>query len=1173
MPNWTLEQSEAINDRGKNLLVAAAAGSGKTAVLVERIKKLVTEEDVSLDSMLIVTFTNAAAAEMREKIRKAIEDVSRTRPELRKQLDILPRADICTFHAFAMKVVKKFFFKIDREPEFHIADETQRDVLIEESLDSLFERYFSEQNNDFIKFLDWYGGEKDNEEAKNIIRTVYTNIMALPDPFDALHKKVEELGLPPDEYEKTQGMKYFWKIIGQGIDSSISNMEIALQILEEGGLSSLGEKIEIDISGLMHIKDLLQAELFEEALDNIGNFKFSRLSAKKHEKDDYKLLKSEIDGYRDRGKDEIKNIKELIGGDYEERIKSVEKSYFMAQVLEKILLDFHTIFSEKKREKGLIDFNDIEQDSLKILRDEEVANYYKNKFEHIFVDEYQDTGVIQEEIIKSVARDNNIFMVGDVKQSIYKFRLAEPELFKDKYRKYKNGEIEKSKKIDLNRNFRSKSPILSWINDRFRPIMDGYNREEELYPGFEDDGEYSFVPKVNLLSTEFSNVEDEYILELNNREREALLIGKIIKENLGKEYYDNKSNSVKKLRYGDMVILTRNSKGRSALYSDILESLGIPTFVSDDQGYFDTMEINVFMNLLSIIDNKYKDIPFISVLRSEIFGFTTEELTEVRLREPRGSYVEGFCRIAEEAKESEFPSNDKNDFSTKCKEVLDKIKYWKEWSMSLPLSEFVWRLLLDSGYYIIAGALPYGVQRQANLRILCDKTDHYEKNGEGSLFGFLSYIDRVKKNNKVNIGQVKLIGENDDVVRIMTIHKSKGLEFPLVIVSDLGGRLRYSDKKDKVIFHKDIGLGMKIVDLQLRTENTSLPYDIIINKVKREEYEEHIRVLYVALTRAKDKLFLTGTVENEEKYLYSLRKGGKSTFLMALGEMPNVEISKLEDLSDHEGLETEDIQENEKDNGKLEVGNFVNESLSYKYPYKEALQLRSKYSVSTLNELPHMPLVSRIDADVDEYQGNIENYTDINDRVDINLPKPKFILGERKLSGAEIGTAYHKLLENLDFALLYGISPNEILNSIKLRIKALVEENILLEKEADIIDIEKILSFFNSSLGKRAIKAATKGNLYKEQQFTMRKQEGKEDIMIQGIIDCFFIEDKSIILIDYKTNRINEEVPWDQEETRFINIYGRQLSIYAESIEKAIGLKVSEAYLYLLNGNKKIRIK
>ena len=1144
---WTTQQQQAIDERGKNILVAAAAGSGKTAVLVERIKKQVTEEGVSIDNMLIVTFTNAAASEMREKIRKAIRAKAKEVPELKKQLDLLPGASISTFHAFALDVIKHFFYLIDLEPGFSICDDAQSVVIKEDAIDELIESRFEEDSEEFYEFLDWYGSEHDLDKVKSIINRTYTALQALPEPFETFDKKVAELSLTPDEYKRTRAMALMDDIVFFDLLDALNYLEEAERLISSSGLTNMAKKIRPEIEAHKSMLEMAESGNYDAIGVIMEAFPKVVMRTSGLERESYAEISDIVKALRNNAKALRNDLQSafftapMIG-----QFNDINDLSDKAKTLQGLLIDFDRIFKEKKAEKGLIDFNDIEHYCLEILSDPRAAEYYRDKYSYIFIDEYQDTSLLQEAIIDRIKREDNLFMVGDIKQSIYKFRLAEPEIFKRKYNDFAKCTDGKSIKIDLNRNFRSKPAILSGINRLFGPIMEDYNNDAKLYPGIEYEGKYSFEPECVVIDMSTLDEADEAVQELESDELEALEICSIIKENLGKEYYDSKKCQVRKIEYRDIVILMRSVKSHADTYYQVLKAQGIPLFVDDNDGYFDTMEINIFMNLLSVLDNKYQDVPFISVLRSEIFGFSTDELARIRACHKKDSYVTAFRIFAEE-------QDDMADLQKKCRSVFDKLERWKGLAMAMPLPKFIWKLMLESGYYIIMGAMPSGTQRQANLRALVDKAENFANSGQTSLYSFMQYIDMVKKND-IKTGQVKLLGEKDDVVRLMTIHKSKGLEFPMVIVSGMSRKLMYGKSDEKVLFHKDVGLGMFKEDPKQHLENKTLPYNIIMRQVHREEYEEQIRVLYVALTRARDILYMTGTVRDALKFMRGKEIGVRSdsTYFNLLSILPPCDIISCSELKlpdDEDALKRGVISDMLAGAPDEELAQKVKAKLDYEYPFEYARKIRPKYSVSSLNAASH-------------------GRTSAAASGEIHLTEPAFMQENKAMTGAEKGTVYHGIMERLDFSR----AQKEGRKYIESMAEAFVRDGIFLQNEIEAVDFERIERFFGSEMGQRCVRAFEGGRLRREEPFDLKLQMDGEDIVVQGIIDCYFEENGKIILLDYKTNWIDESKPFEEEEKRLRDTYKTQLEKYGEALTKASGKPVTESYLYLFSAGRLIEV-
>ncbi|MBR2002171.1 MAG: helicase-exonuclease AddAB subunit AddA, partial [Firmicutes bacterium] len=859
---WSEKQKEAILDRGNNLLVSAAAGSGKTAVLVERIKGLLLEDQIQLTEMLIVTFSNAAAAEMREKIALALqkemerEDCGEeARRYLRGQLNIMHKANISTFHAFAMEVIRRYFYLIDAEPNFRICDEGQKSILQAQAMDQLFSEEFEEKRPEFLRFLDWYATGKSEQDVKDMIFYVHHFIQSMPQPFHWLKKAAKDLALDEEAFRASPVWAYRQSQKQQLQDLSAAYFRRVYDRVEEEGLESLLPKAKADL----------------DAVEAGGPVKFAVFTVSKADKEAYAEVKEEITALRDRGK-ELWNQAWKNYGDEEvtEQVKAMNDTAWAAEELYRLTERFDGIYREKKKEKGLLDFSDIEHEALKILKRPEAAEEYKKQFRCIFIDEYQDSNVIQEELIGCIARENNVFMVGDVKQSIYKFRLAEPEIFLNKYEAFRTNEVPDSKKIDLNLNFRCKGNIITTTNQIFRSVMTKettgitYDDDAALHKGLEYEGELDYPTLLHIVDGKGGMEDaDPQIADLKTAELEALQAARLVKESLGTPIYDCKKQEIRPLRKRDVVILLRGVKSYGDLYAKALMDQGIESFMDNSDGYFDTLEIQTFLNVLRIVDNKRQDVALLSALRSPIFRFTISELAEIRAAHKAGS----FCDALEAAsKNSE--GTDKNlrpELVRKCAAVLERLALWREKASFMVLADFLQMIIAETGYGEYIGAIVGGSQRLANVNAMVDKAIQYEASSGKGLFGFIRYIEALQK-GKVKTGQVKMIGENDDVVRIMTIHKSKGLEFPFVLIGGLGRNFNKRKETAKVACHKDLGLGLRRVIPEHHAHQKTMIKALIDQKLVQDDMAEEIRILYVGFTRAQDRLMLLAGVKDAEKF-------------------------------------------------------------------------------------------------------------------------------------------------------------------------------------------------------------------------------------------------------------------------------------------------------------------
>lgn len=1187
---WTEEQLRAINERGRNILVSAGAGSGKTAVMVERVVGLVLTDRVPVSAMLIVTFTKAAASEMKERLRNALKDrlteaLKSAGPEaeeeqawIKEQLDSLHTAQISTFHSFAQRVLKEFFYFTDIEPGFRVLDQAEDEVLKEQAMEELFDSEYDEDREDFREFLDAYSGEKNDSDARVLIQTLYTRLEAVPGRFKALEEKAEELSSDVEGFRKTDTYEKLRVFIDSQIDAAIREVQGAVDVAADAGLQRMADMIRDDGAPFDLAREAADKGDTDRAVDILNNSGFCTLRARADEKESYTDdVKNQIKALRDGYKGRIKGIQTLYYADLKRMVRTMQHTEGYAKTLVRLEKRFDEIFQGLKRDIGGIDYSDMEHYAYDILQHDEAASYYRDLFRYIFIDEYQDTNVMQETIIGMIKREDDLFMVGDIKQSIYHFRLADPDIFKNKYAEYKEegkkGDQAGSVKIDLNRNFRSKSIVIDEINKMFRPIMEGYDKDAELVQGSPDGAHVLKRPETRIIDTaKLAVIEDEEVRDIKAEELEAMEAVRIIRENLGKEYTDSKSGETRKVDYKDIVILMRSFKRSAEGYRSVFRDAGVPLYIDDESGYFDTIEINVFMSLLSVIDNKRQDVPFIAILRSEIFGFTCTELAEIRKYHMQGSFVDAAMSDAEDPV---VPA----ELREKIKNVFDKIKTWQAYAVTLPLSDLIWRLMNETGYYIMAGALPGGAVRQANLRLLAERAKSYAERSFGSLYGFIQYIEQVKR-NKVEMPQAALLSENENVVRIMTIHHSKGLEFPVVIVAGLDRMHRTSDG-GIVSFDRETGLGLRAVDPANHLYENSLVSRLIQVKEKSDEADEMKRVYYVAVTRARETFYLLGCADYAklEENLASGKTSDSSLLRMSL-YLPGLKAVDPDELKAYFDARGKD--ESVTDDFVQETSDKVTERLDYDYPYRAAGTLAAKTSVTGLNKENMKSMLSghgdeaqddimlRTVQDHEEAEEDMSMAGDISPRSERKLAEeaaPEFIKGTGKLTAAERGTAYHGVMEHIDFVRAAREGTEYIRNTME----HLAEAGVFTEEEMRAVDPEKIMGFFRTDLGKRAAAAAEKGCLSKEQTFESRIQVSGEDVLVQGVIDCFFEEDGGIVLLDYKTNFVDRS-DIDGEKERIKAMYRIQLDMYADSIEAALGKTVKEKYLYLFNIDDEVKV-
>jgi ATP-dependent helicase/nuclease subunit A len=1235
---WTDDQWKAIWAKGQDILVAAAAGSGKTAVLVERIiQKILSEEDrMDVDELLVVTFTNASAAEMRHRIGQALEKAIDHDPHshhLRKQLSLLNRASISTLHSFCLEVIRKYYYLIDIDPGFRIADETEGDLLRDEVLDELFEEeYGKEGNHDFFTLVDTFTNDRSDGALQDMIRKLYD--------FSRSHPN-------PDEW--LRGLKEMYEVEeGAGIDqlSFIQPLltDIRLQLL---GAKSMFQRA-LDLARVPggpgpraenFLSDIEIVESLEESLhiswntlyETIQTLPFTKLKACRG--DDYnKDIVDEAKKLRDQGKKTLEKLQEdFFSRRPESFIEDMKKMKEVIHTLAEVVVEFGKRFRQVKEEKGLVDFADLEHFCLDILRDpaseallpSEAAKQYKNKFKEVLVDEYQDTNMVQESILLLITEERekvgNRFMVGDVKQSIYRFRLAEPNLFLGKYTRFLPVSGESGLKIDLSQNFRSRKEVLEGTNFLFKQIMGSsvgemeYNREAELVKGapYPEENEYPIeVAIINQESEENSSGGDEEELsifdegDIEKSVLEARYMANKVKDMIeGRTpIYDAKTKTERPIQYKDIVILLRSMPWAAEIMEEFKRQ-GIPIYANLSTGYFEATEIAIMLSLLKVIDNPYQDIPLASVLRSPIVGLDEQGLASIRIHSRAGTYYEALKKFA-----SEKPSNVREEETfEKVKVFLYHLQNWRTKARQGSVTELIWQLYRDTRFYDYVGGMAGGKQRQANLRALYDRARQYESTSFRGLFRFLRFIDRMRERGD-DLGVARALSEQEDVVRLMTIHSSKGLEFPVVFVAGTSKQFNLMDLNASYLLDKDLGLATKYTDPGKRISYPSLPQLAFKRKKRMEAISEEMRVLYVALTRAKEKLFLVGTVKSLEKSLKKWRgalgqtewllsdydRAGASSYLDWIGpslmrhphcgelggdavlegsgineeilkhpscwNVTTIHKSELGAQDDESLSEDDNWKEQVKNGGEVEIESAYKKEvlhrLSWKYPHLSATNLRSKQSVSELKRMVEIrDEASSIDI-LRRHQKPVYN-------------RPQF-MQSKELSPAERGTAMHTVMQHISFA--DGVPTEQDVAELLLN---LVHKEILTEEQKRAISLENIVGFFQSDLGQRMARATS---IQREIPFSMsvplseisETGEGapEETILVQGVIDCVFRDEFGIVLLDYKTDGIHDRYKDGFAEAKPVleERYRVQIELYTRALESIWKETVSEKYLYFFDG-------
>ena len=1252
-------------------------GSGKTAVLVERIINKVINDKIDIDKILIVTFTSAAASEMRERILEAIYkkiEEEPTNTDLQRQIILLNKCNISTIHSFCLDIIRNNFYEIDASANFRVADTAEIELLKQEVVDDLFEEKYLEENKAFEKLLNTYANYRGDENLRQLVLNIYKFIQSSPFPGKWLEEQVEKFNLKDklnnDFSETVWGQILLENFKEELIDSILKLKQVEKNLMKFEELNKYQIVIGSDIEGLERIE--ANSNSWENAYNSALTLSWAKWPS------DRKITleaKDEAKEIRDSVKKKVAStVEKYLIYNSKQANSDIYEMYEILDALKQLVLEFTEKFSVRKKEKNIVDFNDIEHFALNILLkvdedgriyETDVAKKYKEKFDEIAIDEYQDSNMVQEYILKSVSKGNNIFMVGDVKQSIYKFRQARPELFLEKYSTYKlKGEnISNGMKIQLFKNFRSRENVLDLTNLIFENIMSYklgdicYDENEFLnyganYPEFEgkDDNEvnniqeksneaknYAGIAELNIIDLkpeeidiykdeieENLNQEDDEVQE--NQERiedvvlEAKYVAKKIKEIIDSNYmvYDRKQG-YRKVTYKDIVVLLRSTKVSAPIFEKEISNLNMPVFSDVSSEYLESMEIQTMMSLLKVIDNPMQDIPLVTVLRSSIGGFTDNELVEIRGNDKNISFYESVKNKYEdlkkyssvdgdkETREEDFEdkenneNNEKNgnnenkkiDLKNKLENFLKNLKKWQNEEKYMSLDELIWQIYSDTNFYNFVTLLPNGGLRQANLKILFERAKQYESASFKGLFNFINFIDKLHSNSG-DLSSAKLIGENENVIRIMSIHKSKGLEFPVVFLSCMGKQFNLQDLNDNIILHQDLGFGPKYINSDKKIEYTTLAKEAIKLKAKVETLSEEMRVLYVALTRAKEKLIITGVSKDLEKsfrekesliQMYKTNKKEINPVLLKkyksyldwieLVYFNNIEkidkfmklniikksdllkdLNNTEEVSDGEENIVTKLNKMAKNVQSTGVGE-LSKTLKWKYIYLDSSVIPTKTSVTKLKEAENEqnePIIS-----IEELEGQ-------TDESQFAVARPQFLNEVTEITGAQKGTLMHLCFQKLDEHKQYT---KQMLQEL---VNDMVRRKLITELEGKAVNIYKLYSFTQSELFKQLQNAK---KVYKEQPFyislTADEVYGNginDNILVQGIIDLYFINQSGeVVLVDYKTDYVEKG-----KENELIQKYSKQLEIYKKALEQALGKCVDKCYIYSVYLEKMLEI-
>ena len=1282
---WTIAQQKVIDARNKNLLVSAAAGSGKTAVLVERIIQMITEGEhpLDIDRLLVVTFTNAAAAEMRERIGKAIDKKLKDQPDnehLQKQISLLQSANITTIHSFCLSVIRNYFHRIDLDPSFKIAEESEITLMKSDVIANILERWYEEGREDFHEFIESYSYSKSDLPIEDLILQLYNFSMSDPWPKSWIADKKNMFDLESlDHMVAAPWMKELLDYVGSVLRDLVKKNQEAMELCNETG--GPAAYLPALLSDYDLLSELMCARTYEDCAALFQGITFDRLSNKKEEVEPWK--KEKVKAIREEVK---KGLKDLSGQFFfqtpEEMLQDMQAVDLVMQVLFDLTLEFMDEFAKKKEEKNLIDFSDIEHLALRILiqdadsgedvlvdgdedsSEEKAAGQRKvpspaalelsEQFEEILIDEYQDSNMVQETILRSISKEDmgrpNRFMVGDVKQSIYKFRLAMPEIFMEKYGSYSEEECDSEgnnnlyQRIDLDRNFRSRATVLNYVNQIFEQIMQesvggivyddaaalkygglyddepqfdtGMSGERELFETRMPDGiELLLVTDEELKSPEIasenrgaagsdgskddsgfavdSDEGSEEEAAYTKKELEARAIAKKIREltdpATGMLVMDKEKRVYRPARYKDIVILLRSMSSWSEVFVNTLMQEGITAYADTGTGYFQTLEIMTLLNLLRIIDNPRQDIPLVGVLYSPIVNLTSTELAILRASNRGIDIYQALLGYVVDGNDEELRG--------KVKGFLNLLEKYRSMVNYKPIHELIQLILDETGYYYYISAMPGGDRRKANVDMLISQAVRFEKGSYSGLFHFIRYMEKLHK-YEIDFGEASTSGEQDDTVRIMSIHKSKGLEFPIVVVAGMSKSFNTQDLRSSIVLHSELGAGPECIDSKLRTKVPTLLKKVIQKKIQIENLGEELRVLYVAMTRAKEKLILSGFIKSVEvlkakEFSFFELLSSKSYMDLVLPAMINrmgkqpeilnlpyewkqddmkIEILSLTDILKQEvskqiflNKDKEDLLKiNREEVYDLDLKNEIINRFHYSYPYEKEADLKIKMTVSELKKLGQ---------NIDEEE-SLQLYAEqqspvLSDEAEIiSATIPSFIKQEESvISGTDRGTLYHKVLELLE------LSSVKNKKDVQAQINQMIEDGHIKQEDSGKLKLDYIYNFAISNIAKRMLLAGAKGKLFKEKQFVMgikasevmKDSDSEELILVQGIIDVFFEEDGGLILLDYKSDLVHSE-------EQLIKRYKVQLDYYRKALEQMQQKPVKDMIIYSLPLAREIRI-
>lgn len=1344
--SWTEDQKKVIETHNRNLLVSAAAGSGKTAVLVQRIVEMVTDaaHPMDVDELLVVTFTNAAAAEMRERVAAALASLLDENPQdrhLKRQNTLIHQAQITTIDSFCLYVIRNYFNQLDIDPSFRIGDEGELKLLSADVMEEMLEDYYQSEDKDFSDFVETYARGKGDYGIDAYIYQVHNFARSTPWPQEWFEACRREVALEQtDDLEKMPWVQYLLEDARRQAEELLGLVQRAKEVCRE----EKGPEVYLDafLDDERLIAKILGAGTYETLTEVLaGSGTLTRLKAVRS-KDVDPAKKEEASGIRAQIKQILTKMRKLYAaGSGQDVITAMQGCRPAVLTLLRLAEEYGTRYQAAKKEKNLVDFSDLEHFAIQILLREEngervpteAAKQLSSQYKEILIDEYQDSNLVQETLLNSISRERegspNVFMVGDVKQSIYRFRLARPELFLHKYETY-TREDSKYQKIELHQNFRSREEILESANQVFWKLMIrtvggiAYTKEHALYPG----ASFEELPQEQLGMHQTDMYRTELVLcdtsdagktvsledgteskiaedkeEFTAKEAEAHLIAKriqqIVDEETGMLVWDKKEKKYRRARYRDIVVLCRSMAGWSEIFTNVFMNSEIPAVAETRTGYFNTIEVETILSFLSVLDNPMQDIPLAAVLHSPVGGLSDRELAELMAGykklahkgEDRGLYgayaaaVYGVPKKSEEELEQKiqselggdaqqeawetylaqreleewqiaeaernpdsapdyFPEYEKisgqentqegkreaeseavqeREFPVLSEALMQKVRKLEEMldilrrrAQYLPIHELLYAIYEETGYYRYVSAMPAGAVRAANLDMLAEKAAAYEATSYRGVFHFIRYIEKLKSYD-TDFGEASLAGEEDDAVRMMSIHKSKGLEFPIVFLAGMGKKFNKMDIYGKVLIDPEMGIAVDYLDLESRVRFATLKKQVLKRRLEVENLGEELRVLYVAMTRAKEKLIMTAAVPGLEKKILNL--AGKNQgevlftnvvsassyldwmFMSFSGDIREILTAKekkvpfgwidVKTVSMEELVKDEVVQQAERKLRRKELLEFDTEReydsemrahlervMGFVYPHEADIFLHTKMAVSELKKTAY-----QMDVEEAAWLPSLPEFMkkgEAEEKQESAKKSRKQIRG-----GAERGTMYHHVLELLPVAEI----PDELLQpetselaaqgKLELwtmqEVEKLAARGKIMPEEKEIVEYPALARFLRSDLGRRMARAAKQNTLYREKQFVIGipakdipgLAESEEFVVIQGIIDAWFVEDGEMILVDYKTDRVFRDGEHILRER-----YQAQLDYYEKALSQMTGRSVKEKWIYSFALNKGIRM-